>query len=42
MQVINNIMYSQKNKKPSSPSTLIVDIKSVTHPQDMPEHFNNV
>ena len=34
-------MYSNNNKKSISPSSLIVDRKNITHPQDMAEHFNN-
>ena len=37
-QVINNIKYS--NKTSNSPSTLMVNEKSITHPQNMAKHFN--
>ena len=36
---MKNIIYSKKNKKSTSPSSLIVDRENVTHPQYMTEYF---
>ena len=38
--MINNIIYSKKNKTSTNLSSLIVDRKNITHPQDMAEGFN--
>ena len=41
-QGINYIIYCKKDIKSTRPSSLIVEEKNMTHPQDIAEHFNRI
>ena len=40
-QGIHDIVYSKKSKKNNTPSSLLIDGKTITNPKDMAESFNN-
>ena len=40
-QDIDDIVYSKKSKKNNTPSSLLIDGKTITNPKDMAENFNN-
>ena len=40
-QDIHDIVYSKKSKKNNTPSSLLIDGKTITNPKDMAENFNN-
>ena len=40
-QGIHDIVYSRKSKKNNTPSSLLIDGKTITNPKDMAENFNN-
>ena len=39
-QDIDDIVYSKKSKKNTTPSSLLIDRKTITNPKDMAENFN--
>ena len=40
-QGIHDIVYSRKSKKNNTPSSLLIDGKTITNPKDIAENFNN-
>ena len=40
-QGIHDIVYSKKSKKNNTPSSLLIDGKTITNPKDIAESFNN-
>ena len=40
-QGIHDIVYSRKSKKSNTPSSLLIDAKTITNPKDMAENFKN-
>ena len=40
-QGIHDIVYSRKSKKNNTPSSLLIDGKTITNPKDIVENFNN-